>query len=236
MSLLEVKDLHASYGDVHVLHGLDMAIEEGEIAVVLGANGAGKTTLLRALTSMVSAKGSVRFDGDEIVGRSTDQIVRLRIAHVPQGRGTITQLTVEQNLEVGAYTRRDKQAVNEDLEHMFTLFPRLRERRKQAAGSLSGGEQQMLAIGRALMLSPRLLLLDEPSLGLAPLIVRDLFETMARVNRELSTTMLIVEQNANLALRIAQRAFVLETGRFVFEGDAESVASDESVRRAYLGY
>lgn len=236
MSLLEVKDLHGSYGAVHVLHGLDMAIEEGEVAVVLGANGAGKTTLLRALTGMVSARGSVRFDGEEIVGRSTDQIVRLRIAHVPQGRGTITQLTVEQNLEVGAYTRRDKAAVSEDLEHMFTLFPRLRERRKQAAGSLSGGEQQMLAIGRALMLSPRLLLLDEPSLGLAPLIVRDLFETMARVNRELSTTMLIVEQNAALALRIAQRAFVLETGRFVFEGDAESVASDESVRRAYLGY
>jgi branched-chain amino acid transport system ATP-binding protein len=236
MSLLEVKDLHAGYGAVQVLHGINLMVDEGEIAVVLGANGAGKTTLLRALTGMIDAKGSICFAGEEVVGRPTDRIVRLRVAHVPQGRGTITQLTVQENLEIGAYTRTDAAAVKADMDRVYTLFPRLAERRKQAAGSLSGGEQQMLAIGRALMLSPRLLLLDEPSLGLAPLIVRGLFETMATVNRELKTTMLIVEQNANLALKIAQRAYVLETGRFVFDGDAEAVQADESVRRAYLGY
>ena len=236
MSLLEVRDLYASYGAVQVLHGIDLDVAQGEVAVVLGANGAGKTTLLRALTGMVSTRGKVVFDGNDISGRPTDQIVRLRIAHVPQGRGTISQLTVEDNLEVGAFTRRNRSEVRTDMERMYELFPRLRERRKQAAGSLSGGEQQMLAIGRALMLSPRLLLLDEPSLGLAPIIVRDLFETMGNVNRELGTTMLIVEQNANLALRIAQQAFVLETGRIIFQGDAETVQADESVRKAYLGY
>jgi len=236
MSFLEVKGLEAGYGPVQVLRGLDFNVEEGEVAVVLGANGAGKTTTLRALTGMIDTKGSILFEGEELVGKATDEIVRRRIAHVPQGRGTIAQFSVEENLQAGAYIRKDKAEIASDLEKMFTMFPRLLERRKQAAGSLSGGEQQMLAIARALMLSPRLLLLDEPSLGLAPLIVRDLFETLGQINRDFGTTMVVVEQNANLAFRIAQKAFVLETGEIVAGGDAKTVESDDSVRKAYLGY
>jgi branched-chain amino acid transport system ATP-binding protein len=236
MSLLDVKDLHAGYGAVQVLHGVDLSVEDGEIAVVLGANGAGKTTALRALTGMIRSKGSIRFDGEDIIGETTEQIVRRRVAHVPQGRGTIMQFTVDENLEIGAYIRKDKDGVEQDRERMFTLFPRLRERRNQEAGSLSGGEQQMLAIARALMLSPRLLLLDEPSLGLAPLIVRGLFDTLQQINAELGTTMLIVEQNANLALQVARTAYVLETGRIVSGGDAATIQADDAVRRAYLGY
>jgi branched-chain amino acid transport system ATP-binding protein len=236
MSFLEVKNLEAGYGPVQVLRGLDFAVEEGEVAVILGANGAGKTTTLRALTGMISTKGSVLFDGEELVGKDTDEIVRRRIAHVPQGRGTVSQFSVEDNLQLGAYIRKDKAAIASDKEKMFEMFPRLLERRKQAAGSLSGGEQQMLAIARALMLSPRLLLLDEPSLGLAPLIVRDLFNTLGEINREFGTTMVVVEQNANLAFKIAQKAFVLETGSIVAGGDAKTVESDDSVRKAYLGY
>jgi branched-chain amino acid transport system ATP-binding protein len=236
MSFLEVKGLEAGYGPVQVLRGLEFSVEEGEVAVVLGANGAGKTTTLRALTGMINTKGSILFEGEELVGKSTDEIVRRRIAHVPQGRGTVTQFSVEENLQVGAYIRKDKAAIAADKEKMFEMFPRLLERRKQAAGSLSGGEQQMLAIARALMLSPRLLLLDEPSLGLAPLIVRDLFNTLGEINREFGTTMVVVEQNANLAFKIAQKAFVLETGTIVAGGDAKTVESDDSVRKAYLGY
>jgi branched-chain amino acid transport system ATP-binding protein len=236
MSFLEVKGLEAGYGPVQVLRGLEFSVEEGEVAVVLGANGAGKTTTLRALTGMISTKGSILFEGEELVGKSTDEIVRRRIAHVPQGRGTVTQFSVEENLQLGAYIRSDKAAIAADKEKMFEMFPRLLERRKQAAGSLSGGEQQMLAIARALMLSPRLLLLDEPSLGLAPIIVRDLFETLGQINREFGTTMVVVEQNANLAFKIAQKAFVLETGSIVAGGDAKTVESDDSVRKAYLGY
>jgi branched-chain amino acid transport system ATP-binding protein len=236
MSFLEVKNLEAGYGPVQVLRGLDFAVEEGEVAVILGANGAGKTTTLRALTGMIDTKGSVLFDGEELVGKDTDEIVRRRIAHVPQGRGTVSQFSVDENLQLGAYIRKDKAAIAADKERMFAMFPRLLERRKQAAGSLSGGEQQMLAIARALMLSPRLLLLDEPSLGLAPLIVRDLFETLGQINRESGTTMVVVEQNANLAFKIAQKAFVLETGTIVAGGDAKTVESDDSVRKAYLGY
>jgi branched-chain amino acid transport system ATP-binding protein len=236
MSFLEVKGLEAGYGPVQVLRGLDFSVEEGEVAVVLGANGAGKTTTLRALTGMIDTKGSILFEGEELVGKPTNEIVRRRIAHVPQGRGTIAQFSVDENLQAGAYIRKDKSGIAADLEKMFEMFPRLLERRKQSAGSLSGGEQQMLAIARALMLSPRLLLLDEPSLGLAPLIVRDLFETLGQINREFGTTMIVVEQNANLAFRIAQKAFVLETGEIVAGGDAKTVESDDSVRKAYLGY
>lgn len=236
MSLLTVKNLTASYGAVRVLHGIDLEVDEGEVAVVLGANGAGKTTTLRALSGMVSCKGSIEFDGHELVGRSTEAIVAHRIAHVPQGRGTIAQLTVDENLQVGAYIRKDKDGVKADRERMFALFPRLYERRTQAAGSLSGGEQQMLAIARALMMAPKLVLFDEPSLGLAPLIVRDLFDTLAQINGELGTTMLIVEQNAALALKLAQRAFVLETGQIVSSGSARDVENDDAVRRAYLGH
>jgi branched-chain amino acid transport system ATP-binding protein len=236
MSFLEVKGLEAGYGPVQVLRGLDFSVEEGEVAVVLGANGAGKTTTLRALTGMIDTKGSILFEGEELLGKSTDEIVRRRIAHVPQGRGTVAQFSVDENLQLGAYIRSDKAAIAADKEKMFEMFPRLLERRKQSAGSLSGGEQQMLAIARALMLSPRLLLLDEPSLGLAPIIVRDLFETLGQINRDFGTTMVVVEQNANLAFKIAQKAFVLETGSIVAAGDAKTVESDDSVRKAYLGY
>ena len=235
MSLLEVNNLVAGYGMVQVLNGISLSVEEGEVAVVLGANGAGKTTTLRALTGMIKTSGSVLFEGEEMVGKKTDQIVRHRIAHVPQGRGTVAQMDVDENLELGAYIRSDKAGIAADKQKMFELFPRLAERRKQSAGSLSGGEQQMLAIARALMMSPRLLLLDEPSLGLAPLIIRSVFDTLQQINTEFGTTMLVVEQNANLALSIAKSAFVLETGDIVAGGSAEQIAADDTIRKAYLG-
>ena len=235
MSLLEVNNLVAGYGMVQVLNGISLSVEEGEVAVVLGANGAGKTTTLRALTGMIKTSGSVLFEGEEMVGKKTDQIVRRRIAHVPQGRGTVAQMDVDENLELGAYIRSDKAGIAADKQKMFELFPRLAERRKQSAGSLSGGEQQMLAIARALMMSPRLLLLDEPSLGLAPLIIRSVFDTLRQINTEFGTTMLVVEQNANLALSIAKTAFVLETGDIVAGGSAEQIAADDTIRKAYLG-
>jgi len=235
MSLLEVNNLVAGYGMVQVLNGISLSVEEGEVAVVLGANGAGKTTTLRALTGMIKTSGSILFEGEELVGKKTDQIVRRRIAHVPQGRGTVAQMNVDENLELGAYIRSDKAGIAADKQKMFELFPRLAERRKQSAGSLSGGEQQMLAIARALMMSPRLLLLDEPSLGLAPLIIRSVFDTLQQINTEFGTTMLVVEQNANLALGIAKSAFVLETGDIVAGGSAEQIAADDTIRKAYLG-
>lgn len=235
MSLLEVNNLVAGYGMVQVLNGISLSVEEGEVAVVLGANGAGKTTTLRALTGMIKTSGSILFEGEELIGKKTDQIVRRRIAHVPQGRGTVAQMNVDENLDLGAYIRTDKAGIEADKNKMFDLFPRLAERRKQAAGSLSGGEQQMLAIARALMMSPRLLLLDEPSLGLAPLIIRSVFDTLGQINSEFGTTMLVVEQNANLALGIAQSAFVLETGDIVAGGSAEQISSDDTIRKAYLG-
>lgn len=235
MSLLEVNNLVAGYGMVQVLNGISLSVEEGEVAVVLGANGAGKTTTLRALTGMIKTSGSILFEGEELVGKKTDQIVRRRIAHVPQGRGTVAQMNVDENLDLGAYIRTDKAGIEADKNKMFDLFPRLAERRKQSAGSLSGGEQQMLAIARALMMSPRLLLLDEPSLGLAPLIIRSVFDTLGQINSEFGTTMLVVEQNANLALNIAQSAFVLETGDIVAGGSAEQISSDDTIRKAYLG-
>ena len=235
MSLLEVNNLVAGYGMVQVLNGISLSVEDGEVAVVLGANGAGKTTTLRALTGMIKTSGSVLFEGEEMVGKKTDQIVRRRIAHVPQGRGTVAQMDVDENLDLGAYIRTDKAGIAADKQKMFELFPRLAERRKQSAGSLSGGEQQMLAIARALMMSPRLLLLDEPSLGLAPLIIRSVFDTLRQINTEFGTTMLVVEQNANLALSIAKTAFVLETGDIVAGGSAEQIAADDTIRKAYLG-
>ena len=235
MSLLEVNNLVAGYGMVQVLNGISLSVEDGEVAVVLGANGAGKTTTLRALTGMIKTSGSVLFEGEEMVGKKTDQIVRRRIAHVPQGRGTVAQMDVDENLALGAYIRSDKAGIAADKQKMFELFPRLAERRKQSAGSLSGGEQQMLAIARALMMSPRLLLLDEPSLGLAPLIIRSVFDTLRQINTEFGTTMLVVEQNANLALSIAKTAFVLETGDIVAGGSAEQIAADDTIRKAYLG-
>jgi branched-chain amino acid transport system ATP-binding protein len=237
VSLLDVKGLTASYGPVPVLHGLDLTVDEGEVVVLLGANGAGKTTTLRALCQMglVNVGGSATFDGQRLVGRRPEQVVRMGIAHVPQGRGTFGELTVEENLQIGAYVRSDSE-VRADIERSYQLFPRLGERSAQHAGSLSGGEQQMLAVARALMSRPRLLLLDEPSLGLAPIVIQDLFQRFGELNRSLGTTMLIVEQNANVALAIAQRAYVLETGQIVLEGPAEQLRHNDAVRRAYLGF
>jgi branched-chain amino acid transport system ATP-binding protein len=234
--VLDVRGLHASYGATHVLHGIDFAVEEGGITTILGANGAGKTTTLRAVCGMVKTRGEVQFAGTRIDGRATEAIVRLGVAHVPDGRGTFVNLTVEENLRLGAYTRRDKAEVAQDFERMFGYFPRLKERWLQQAGTLSGGEQQMLAVSRALMLRPRLLLLDEPSFGLAPLIVQELFEIFRAINEQDGVSMLLVEQNASLALKLADQAYLLETGRVVISGTAESIRSDEAIRRSYLGY
>ena len=233
--LLEVKGLRAGYGPSWVLHGIDFAVAEGGITALLGANGAGKTTTLRAVCGMIRTEGSIALAGQEIRGKATEDIVRLGVAHVPDGRGTFMELTVEENLRLGAYTRHD-QGVAADFERMFELFPRLKQRFRQQAGTLSGGEQQMLAIARALLLRPRLLLLDEPSFGLAPLIVQEIFGIMARVRDEQKVSILLVEQNANLALEIADQAFLLETGRIVVAGPAREIAADESIRRSYLGY
>jgi branched-chain amino acid transport system ATP-binding protein len=234
--LLEVTGLRAQYGATQVLHGLDFAVDEGGITALLGANGAGKTTTLRAVCAMVRAHGEVRFAGRRIDGLPTESIVRLGVAHVPDGRGTFVDLTVEENLRLGAYTRRDRAGVASDVERIYTHFPRLRERHRQQAGVLSGGEQQMLAVSRALMLRPRLLLLDEPSFGLAPLIVRDLFAFLHTICAASGVSMLLVEQNAALALELADRAYLLQTGRVVMSGSAQAVRSDEAVRRSYLGY
>jgi branched-chain amino acid transport system ATP-binding protein len=235
-SILDVRGLHASYGATHVLHGLDFAVEDGGITTILGANGAGKTTTLRAVCGMVKTRGEVQFAGTRIDGRATESIVRLGVAHVPDGRGTFVNLTVEENLRLGAYTRRDKAEVAQDFERMFGYFPRLKERWLQQAGTLSGGEQQMLAVSRALMLRPRLLLLDEPSFGLAPRIVQELFEIFRAINQQDRVSMLLVEQNAALALKLADHAYLLETGRVVISGTAEAIRSDEAIRRSYLGY
>jgi branched-chain amino acid transport system ATP-binding protein len=233
--LLEAEGLSGGYGPVQVLRDLDLRVDEGEVVVILGANGAGKTTTLRALSGMITVKGSVIFDGASIANKRVEDIVRLGVAHVPQGRGTIADLTVAENLRAGAYVRKDKE-IDADLERWYETFPRLAERRNQAAGQMSGGEQQMLAIARALMSRPHLLLLDEPSLGLAPLVTRELFDQLALINREMGTTMLVVEQNANLALDVADRGYVLEAGAIATSGTAEALRGDESVRKAYLGY
>src|ERR1700704_5605234 len=234
--LLEVKNLQAGYGQTRVLHGMDFAIEKGAITALLGANGAGKTTTLRALCAMVKTGGDIRFDGRSIGGLRTEDIVRLGVAHVPDGRGTFLNLSAEENLRLGAYTRRDRKAVEADLERVFGYFPRLRERRGQQAGTLSGGEQQMLAVSRALMLAPKLMLLDEPSFGLAPLVVRELFGILRTINAEERVSMLVVEQNAAMALDLADQACVIETGRVVLAGSAADLKRDDAVRRSYLGY
>jgi branched-chain amino acid transport system ATP-binding protein len=236
MALLEVTDLSAGYNAADVLRGVSFTVEQGGITAVLGANGAGKTTLLRAVSGMVRRSGAIRFDGRPIENLATEKIARLGIGHVPDGRGTFLDLTTEENLRIGAYTRRDRSEVARDLDRIFTYFPRLRERRRQQAGTLSGGEQQMLAVSRALMLRPRLLLLDEPSFGLAPLVVQDIFGIMREINAEQGVSVLLVEQNAGLALDLADSVYVLETGQVVMSGTSEAVRSDETVRRAYLGY
>ncbi len=232
--MLEVKDLHARYGAVEVLRGLDFEVPDGNVVVILGANGAGKTTTLRALCNMCTTSGTILMQGDDISRAKTADIVRRGVAHVPQGRGTFPELSVMDNLKVGAYTRRDKE-VNADIDRWFEIFPRLQERRDQLAGSLSGGEQQMLAVARALMSRPRLLLLDEPSLGLAPLIIEDLFGRFAELNKETGLTMLLVEQNANLALDMADYGYVIESGEIALQGAAEALKNDPAVQEAYLG-
>jgi branched-chain amino acid transport system ATP-binding protein len=215
---------------------LDFALETGAITALLGANGAGKTTTLRALCGMVKAQGEIRFAGERIDARKTEDIVRLGVAHVPDGRGTFAHLTTEENLKLGAYTRKDRGAVDADLERMYGYFPRLAERRRQQAGTLSGGEQQMLAVSRALMLAPRLMLLDEPSFGLAPLLVNELFNILRRINEREHVSMLLVEQNAAMALELANSAYLLETGRVVLAGSSDDLKRDDAVRRAYLGH
>ncbi len=235
MNVLEIKDFTAGYGRIRVLHGISMSVRPGSVSVLLGANGAGKTTTLRAISGLVKSSGSILLDGKELRGLKPDGIARMGLAHAAEGRGTFTDLTVEDNLRIGAFRRHDKNEILADMEKMYDLFPRLRERRQQKAGSLSGGEQQMLAVGRALMLRPRVLLLDEPSLGLAPVIINDLYDTLGRVNKELGLSMLIVEQNANLALEIADYAYVLESGVISLEGPAEEIASHDGIRAAYLG-
>jgi branched-chain amino acid transport system ATP-binding protein len=235
-SLLEVKGLKAYYGQTQALYDIGFDLAEGGITTLLGANGAGKTTTLRAICNMVRTDGTIRFAGKDVTGMPTEEIVRLRIAHVPEGRGTFTTLTVDENLRIAAYTIGDKAVVAAERERVFGYFPRLGERVQQQAGTLSGGEQQMLAIARALMLKPRLMLLDEPSFGLAPLIVVEIFRILRRINEEEGVSILLVEQNAALALELATHAYVLETGRVVMSGPSAVVKNDENVRKSYLGY
>ena len=232
--LLKAENLTASYGQIEVLHGISFEVYDNEIAVILGANGAGKTTTIRALSGMVETTGTIIFKKEDISQFESDAIVRKGVAHVPQGRGTFPELTVEDNLRVGAFIRSDNEVQN-DIQNCYDTYPVLFERRTQTAGSLSGGEQQMLAVSRALMSRPELLLLDEPSLGLAPQIVEALFERFLIMNKDHGTTMLIVEQNAQLALGMADRGYVLEAGEIVIEGAAESLINDEAIIRAYLG-
>lgn len=235
--LLEAKNLHAAYGATRVLHGLNFSIAPGSITTLLGANGAGKTTTLRALCQMmVRTEGEVLFEGQRIDKKATEDIVRLGVAHVPDGRGTFVNLTTEENLRLGAYTRRDKAQIEADFERVYAYFPRLKERRLQQAGTLSGGEQQMLAVSRALMLRPKLLLMDEPSFGLAPLIVREIFEIMRAINKSEKVSILLVEQNAAMALELADSAYLIETGRVVISGSADEIKQNDAVRRSYLGY
>ncbi len=233
--LLEVSALQAFYGATPALHGVAFELAEGGVTTLLGANGAGKTTVLRALCGTLTRRGTVRFAGQRIDAMATEDIVRLGLAHVPEGRGTFTRQTVAENLQLGAMTRRDRVAIGTDIERVYGWFPRLRERQRQQAGTLSGGEQQMLAVGRALMLRPRLLLLDEPSFGLAPLIIDELFEILRQVRAETGVAMLIVEQNAAQALDLADSAYLLETGRVVMSGRADDFLDNADVQRAYLG-
>ena len=233
--LLEVEDLHVSYGRIRALHGVSLVVPEGAVVALIGANGAGKSTLLRAISGIVRPRrGAVRFSGEDLVGLPVHQIVRRRVIHVPEGRGMLARMTVLENLRVGGFARRDRAATSAELDRIFAMFPVLRERRAQLAGSLSGGEQQMLAIGRAMMAGPRLLMLDEPSLGLAPLVVREIFRIIPRLTAE-GAAVLLVEQNARMALQCAAHAYVLQTGQVVLSGPAADLLASPEVQRAYLG-
>ncbi len=233
--MLEIKDIHVYYGAIHAIKGVSLTVRQGEIVTLIGSNGAGKSTTLRTVSGLLKPKeGDVLFEGESIAGRPAQEIVKAGISQVPEGRRIFANMTVLENLELGAYTRSDADGIEADMNMVFKRFPRLLERKEQAAGTLSGGEQQMLAMGRALMSRPRLLLLDEPSMGLAPLLIREIFSIIADINKT-GTTILLVEQNANMALSIAHRAYVLETGRITLSGDAKELAASEEVRKAYLG-
>ena len=235
MTMLEVRDLHTYYGNIHALKGISLTVEEGEIVTLIGGNGAGKSTTLRTICGAIKPRqGSVRLNGEDLTGLKAHQVVYKRVSMVPEGRGVFARLTVAENLDLGAYTRSDRAGIAQDLQRVFEVFPRLKERARQVAGTLSGGEQQMLAIGRALMARPRLLLLDEPSMGLAPILVESIFATISAINKE-GTTVLLVEQNALMALSIASRGYVLQTGTIVLEDTAARLRANEMVRKAYLG-
>jgi branched-chain amino acid transport system ATP-binding protein len=235
MPMLEVQDIHTYYGNIHAIKGISLTVDQGEIVTLIGGNGAGKTTTLRTISGLHKPRlGSVILEGEDLAKYKAHEIVQKRVAMVPEGRGIFARLSVEENLDLGAYTRTDQKEIGEDLERVFSLFPRLKERRKQVAGTLSGGEQQMLAIGRALMARPRLMLLDEPSMGLAPILVEGIFETIQSINKE-GTTILLVEQNALMALSIAHRGYVLQTGKIVLQDSAANLQKNEMVQKAYLG-
>lgn len=235
MTMLAVKDIDVYYGNIQALKGVTVTVEEGEIVTLIGANGAGKSTLLKTLSGLLKPKsGSIEFLGSSIAGKPAQGIVKSGISHVPEGRRVFANLTVEENLELGAFLRKDKKGIEADMKKVYDTFPRLLERRKQMSGTLSGGEQQMLAMGRAIMAKPKLLLLDEPSMGLAPLMVKTIFEVVKDINAQ-GTTILLVEQNANMALSVANRGYVIETGKVVLSGSADELQSSEEVRKAYLG-
>src|SRR5436305_3648079 len=235
MALLEVQDIHTFYGNIEALKGISLEVEDGEVVTLIGSNGAGKSTTLRSISGLTPPRtGMIRFDGEDISATPPQDVVQLGVSQSPEGRRCFQRMSVRDNLELGAYLRRDRAEINEDLERVFSLFPRLQERERQKAGTMSGGEQQMLAIGRAMMAAPRLLLLDEPSMGIAPILVQRIYETIGEINRG-GVALLLVEQNANYALEIARRGYVLETGRVVLSGESENLRSDPEVQRAYLG-
>lgn len=234
--MLKIENLHVYYGNIHALKGINMEINEGEIVTLIGANGAGKTTTLRAVSNIVDTReGKIEFLGQDITGKKATDIVKMGLIHVPEGRRVFAQMSVMENLELGAYLRTDKEGIKRDMDTVFNMFPRLYERKNQISGTMSGGEQQMLAIGRGIMSKPKLLILDEPSMGLAPLLVKEIFEIVKKVNQERKITVLLVEQNANMALKIADRAYVIETGKVVMNGPAKEIMSNSAVKEAYLG-
>lgn len=233
--MLKVENLNVFYGGIHAIRGITFEVKKGEIVTLVGSNGAGKTSILRAISNLIKSQGIIKYKGEDINNLSAEKIVAKSLIHVPEGRKIFTALTVEDNLKMGSYLRRDKDGIAKDLDMVYKIFPRLQERSKQFGGTLSGGEQQMLAIGRAIMSGPDLLMLDEPSMGLAPIIIEEIFATIKSINKETGLTVLLVEQNANIALQTADRGYVIETGKILFTGDAKDLLHDDRVRKAYLG-